>query len=144
MNNTEEALELYSQAAELCISVVRSLCLFVLSFSSIFIPLCFIFWKYVCGVFTVAVDISKMIGDRGYPTVSSSSLLGTSTMIQCYPLVRAFLTRPPAWTGLLSTFKSSQSVLVTYIRYEMLFIIGNIYEIHNLVKFQMWNFIVFS
>jgi len=49
----------------------------------------------VCGVFTDAVDIMKLISDRGYPTVASHTLLGTSTIIQCYPLVRAFLDPPP-------------------------------------------------
>jgi len=50
------------------------------------------------GVFVwpVAVDITKMISDReGIPRLVRGTLSGTGTIIQCYPLVRAFLYPPP-------------------------------------------------
>jgi len=48
--------------------------------------------------FIAAVDITKMISDQGgggIPWSVYGTLLGTSTIIQCYPLVRAFLYPPP-------------------------------------------------
>jgi len=54
----------------------------------------------VLGIFVwpVAVDITKMISDRrggDTPHLVHDTLLGTSTVIQCYPLVRAFHYPPP-------------------------------------------------
>jgi len=48
-------------------------------------------------VYPVAVDITKMISDRGgsHARLVRGTLLGTSTIIQCYPLVRVFLYLPP-------------------------------------------------
>jgi len=44
----------------------------------------------------IAVDITKMIIDKGViPLLVHGTLLGTSTIIQCYPLVRALLYLPP-------------------------------------------------
>jgi len=43
-------------------------------------------------VWPVAVDITMMISDRvGIPQLVRGTLLGTSTIIQCYPHVRPFL-----------------------------------------------------
>jgi len=36
-----------------------------------------------------------MITDPGIPRLVHGTLLGTSTIIECYPLVRAFLYPPP-------------------------------------------------
>jgi len=48
-------------------------------------------------VYPVAVDITKMISDRGgyHARLVRGTLLGTSTIIQCCPLVRVFLYPPP-------------------------------------------------
>jgi len=49
----------------------------------------------VCGVYTVAVDIyRRWLAARGISRLVHCTLLGTSTIIQCYPLVRAFLYPP--------------------------------------------------
>jgi len=48
-------------------------------------------------VYPVAVDITKMISDWAgfHARLVRGTLLGTSTIIQCYPLVRAFHYPPP-------------------------------------------------